>query len=175
MIMKFYFLLLSFFFATCTDKKSNTIKVSLPDFFDAHNWEVTNNSDTFYIFFSPVHDILVETYEYKIANGDSVHTQKNAIQIFNDSLKWKFKENIYTVTHIDSNKISLEFKNIMYHLNKISDDLMVLESFNDSFYFRRTLPISTFLVRRKYDYLNGTSGADSAEVLPRKMRKHNKL
>lgn len=169
-IMKIYLILISFLFA-CTNKKEKKTDVPLQSFFEPLNWEVTNKWDTSYIFFSPVHDSLVETYEYKIADGDSVSTQKNEIAFINDSIHWKFHESFYTIKQVDSNIISLELDNKKVQLNKISDSLMVLKTIDDSFYFRRTLPISTFLVRKKYDFINGTSGSDSAEVLPRKMRK----
>jgi hypothetical protein len=171
--MRLFFLFLSILLISCNTKKAHNKNLVLPDFFEPFNWQVANNSDTFYLFFSPVHDSLVEVFEYKIVNGDSVNTQKDSIGFLNDSLRWKFNNNIYNIIAVGSNKIALEDQNIQYNLQKISDSLMVLGSKNDSFYFRRTLPISTFLVRKKDDYLKGSSGADSAEVLPRKVKKAN--
>jgi hypothetical protein len=171
--MKLSFLFLFFLLAACTPGRVTNVQASLTDFFEPLNWQVIHNRDTFYIFFSPINDSLVETYEYKIINGDSVNTQQNAIKYFDDTLKWQFNEYYYTISQIEKNKISLALNNEIYYLNKISDSLMVVEGFDDSLYFKRTLPLSTFLVRKKYDFVNGTSGTDSAETEPRKIREYN--
>jgi hypothetical protein len=159
--------------AACTSKKNNGRQTSLTDFFEPLNWQVSNNGDTFYVFFSPIHDSLVETFEYEIINGDSVNTQHNIIKYLDDTLKWQFNEHLYVISQVDSSKIFLALNNEMHYLNKISDSLMVLNVLEDSFYFRRTLPISSFLIRKKFDFIKGTSGTDSSETLPRKIRKDN--
>jgi hypothetical protein len=169
--MKIIFCFLILFLAACTPDKNNDKQTSLTDFFEPFNWQVSSNGDTFYVFFSPINDSLVETFEYKIINGDSVNTQHKAIKYFNDTLKWQFNEYLYVISQFDSSKIFLALKNEVYYLNKISDSLMVLKVLDDSFYFRRTLPISTFLIRKKHDFINATSGTDSSETSPGKNKK----
>lgn len=60
-------------------------------------------------------------------------------------------------------------QNATHTLIKRNDSTLVLGSINDTIYFNKTLPISTFLVRARYDFQHSSKWTDSAEIKRRQV------
>ena len=133
------------------------------------NWRVTGDSDTSYIYFSRQMDNAYRTYEYRIIKGDSSGTRQNSISISGDSVTWTWNNRLLVLENVKGNKAgwkeNLSHEN--FSLEKVSDSILQMKGPNVRLLFKKTLPLSTFLVRARYDYEHGTKFSDSAEVKPR--------
>jgi len=129
------------------------------------NWQLIDGADTSYLYFSRIGDVHTNIYQFVIVKGDSADTRLNTIVTNNDTVFWKWenkqwylqaandsvmewadagpKENsAYRFTKKDSSHISYRFPN------------------GHQAVLTKTLPLSSFLVRVKYDYEHGTNFAN---------------
>jgi len=165
--------------AACNNEVRETVRRAPKDKFDAidgitgiANWRVVDGTDTSYLYFSRMGDALIHVYHFSISKGDSVNTQMFNIVNRGDSVVWAWGNKGYLLSSIDSNTARWEDlrnrKDVI--ILKKADRLHMSFLFPDGHEatMQQTLPLSTFLVRRKYDYLHGTSYTDSALIKPRK-------
>lgn len=138
------------------------------------NWQLINGVDTSYIYFSRIGN-LINVYRYNVSKGDSVNTQMNNILHQSDSIIWNWDNEKLLLTGADSNTINWEAMNAAKDKYKLSKTDSIHMSFvlpnGQTAVMKKMLPLSTFLVRQKYDYTHGTSYTDSASLLYRHPRK----
>jgi hypothetical protein len=137
------------------------------------NWQMTNSEDTSYVYFSSQFDESLKVYEYRLIRGDSVVTCEGNISISADSVLWSWNHHLLFLLDADEKKANWRDKGSgeNYVLEKINDSSLQFRSSSIFLNLKKTLPLSTFLVRSKYDYEHGTMLADSAEIPPRKTQK----
>jgi len=173
------FLLISFFMTVLLACNQVGKTVQFPkDKFDAiekivgtDNWQLVDGQDTSYLYFSRTGVVHFNIYHYWIVKGDSVGTRMNNITDQEDAVAWNRGDEKLILADVDNNVII--WKNISndkdrYVLKK-TDSLhlsFILPDGHTSI-MTRTLPLGTFLIRKRYDYLHGTSYADSPEVKSR--------
>ncbi|HEV8284056.1 MAG TPA: hypothetical protein VGQ09_07085 [Chitinophagaceae bacterium] len=135
------------------------------------NWRITGGSDTSYIYFSQQADNTYTIYEYKLVHGDSSITWQGSISALGDSVVWNWDNHLLKLEQIFDIKANWKEKstNENYVLQKINDSSLQLSSSTRQLMLKKTLPLSTFLVRAKYDYEHGTQFLDSVEVLPKRI------
>ena len=137
--------------------------------FSGGNWRYINEKDTQYLFFSREGAELYKVYYYKLQNGDSVNSYIATIQPENNNIVW----------NLPSDKLILEFANdtacmwrsVGGHFKNefirkdsshiIANDISENGADKQQFVLVRTLPISTFLIRSKYDFLHGANTANA--------------
>lgn len=175
----------SIFFLTACNNNSAPVKKDEVKFpkgkFDAienligtSNWRVITDQDTSYLYFSRTGDLHFNVYHYRINKGDSADTRMNNIDNVQDSVIWNFNNEDLLLSE-GNNKILVWKK-----LNEPQDQYILekTDSVNMSFTFpdghkaimKKTLPLSVFLARKRYDYLHGTSYVDSPEVKSRELQ-----
>ena len=138
------------------------------------NWQVTNGTDTAYIYFSQQFDNSYSIYEYKLVQGDSSVSWRGSIVTSDDSIVWNWNNHSLWLEEINGSKANWKEKNSgeNYVMQKINDSTLQVRSSSMQLMFKRTLPLSTFLIRAKYDYRHGSNLLDRAEIPPQKL-KHN--
>jgi hypothetical protein len=167
-IMRSFFIAFAFFCFSCNNTASNSNQLPrLQQFFGTANWEVSNGQDTSYVFFSPQTDNSFKTYEYNLSKGDSVHTEMGAIGSKDEKVHWNFFNRVLVLETINDNEARWKDSTGKdYILIKQNDSLLYLRTPDTDLRFAKTLPLSTFLVRAKYDYEHGSNLRDSSEVKP---------
>ena len=165
-------ILIAFIFCTvgCSSRSSGYDQLEqLQNVFGTANWRVVKGTDTSYIFFSPQVDKSIKTYQFNLLKGDSVHTKTGSIKLVNGKVEWSFFNRVWMLDHIGNNEMTWKDANqLKYILTRENDSSMQIKTPDGEWQFKRTLPLSTFLVRAKYDYEQGSKLADSGEVKPRK-------
>ena len=138
------------------------------------NWQLIDGVDTSYIYFSRIGN-LINVYRYNISKGDSVNTRMNNIVHQSDSVIWNWDNEKLFLTGVDSNAINWEAMNAGKDKYKIFKADSIYMSFvfpnGHTAVMKKMLPLSTFLVRKKYDYTHGTSYIDSSTILLRQTKK----
>lgn len=137
------------------------------------NWELVTPGDTSFVYFSRLGDTYINVYKYKLVNGDSANTQVSNMISRQDTIAWTGTNEQYILSAVtDSAIIWQDMSNgdKKYTISKYDSTHISLSSSGRSELMKRTLPLSVFLVRKKYDYLHGTAYADSAEVAPRPVK-----
>jgi hypothetical protein len=140
-----------------------------------NNWQMIDGPDTSYIYFSRIGNSYINGYRYQINKGDSINTQMNNIIHQQDSVIWNWGKEKLLLVSVNDNTIQWEkmsVDNAKYTMQK-TDSLHISFVFPDGHkaILKRTLPLSTFLVRKQYDYAHGTSYLDSAEITTRPVKK----
>jgi hypothetical protein len=141
------------------------------------NWQLIDGVDTAYIYFSRIGN-EINVYRYTINKGDSVNSRMNNIVHQSDSVIWNWENEKLLLTGVDSNSINW----VAMNAGKDKYKMVKTDSLHISFVFpnghtadlKKTLPLSAFLVRQKYDATHGTSYTDSATVLSRQTKKKEK-
>lgn len=166
--------------AACNNQPQQTIHTP-KDTFNAidsitgvANWQLTDGPDTSYLYFSRMGDALIHVYHFSMDKGDSVHTRMNNIVGRQDTVIWNLGDKQLLLASVNGQTARWEDMNN----RKDTYVLQKTDSQHISFLFpdghkatmRLTLPLSTFLVRQKYDYQHATSYSDSALVKPRGVR-----
>lgn len=126
-----------------------------------------------YAFFTRENDVLYKLYSYYVKNGDSALTLFTTIYAAKDEILWYTEGDDdgyrYLLEHADDTSnlwttgggasLTLQFTR--------KDSRIIAGCYHDrfcgwrsSFPMVRTLPISSFLARSKYDYLHGTNTVD---------------
>jgi hypothetical protein len=138
------------------------------------NWQLIDGHDTSYIYFSRIGNAYINVYRYQISKGDSVNTQMNNIIHQQDSVVWNWGNEKLLLAAV--NDTTIEWKkmgagNAKYIMQK-ADSLHLAFVFPDGHkvIMKRTLPLSAFLVRQRYDYVHGASYTDSAVIMPRHIK-----
>ena len=145
-----YIIILLAFMAACNEPDVKMQFDDLEKVFDTGNWRVMGAKDTSYLFFSREGERLFKVYSYVIKDGDSVSSKITIIEAKAGKIIWGNNELIST-----TDKESV-WKNNDYYKKRDSLHIDATHAV-----LLRTLPISTFLVRSKYDHLHGTHTADA--------------
>jgi hypothetical protein len=166
-------------FAACnqTTKNNDTPKEKIDrieSITGSDNWQIIDGMDTSYIYFSRIGN-GINVYRYAVSKGDSVNTRMNNILHQSDSVIWNWDNEKLVLAGIDSNTINWEAMNTRKDKYKMlkTDSLHISLVFPDGHtaVMKKTLPLSTFLVRQRYDYTHGTSYVDSAAIMSRHKKK----
>ena len=129
--------------------------------FAAGNWRSINYDDTSYLFFSREGDLHYKIYRYYIEEGDSVNTAVFNIGPQGDSIVMKVDDEFRVLVSVDENGSSWKDQDSEYRIAKIdSSHIELRKDGKVTNTLSRTLPISTFLVRCRYDFTHGTNTAD---------------
>lgn len=132
------------------------------------NWKMIDGNDTSYFYFSRLGDINYNVYHYKIAKGDSSIVEESFINYINNTICWIHPADTLKLASLDSVSAvwhTLKDDKPMYAFKRLSDSTMsVLFPDEKQVTLKRTLPLATFLVRSKYDYINNTHTVDSPLV-----------
>jgi hypothetical protein len=175
--MKKYFLLGVLISGACNqiDKKNaindlQKIRSLLP----TANWRIIDGADTSYIYFSDQFDSIYKTYEYKLVRGDSSVVYEGSIEAYSDSVVWDWNNHSLRLEEAADSKLNWKEKTSdeKYVLQKINDSSLQLSSPEKQWRLKRILPLTTFLVRARYDYEHGTKCLDSVEVPPQQLIQH---
>jgi hypothetical protein len=133
----------------------------LEKIFQNENWLMLNGKDSSYLYCSRLGQRNFKTYQYKMSKGDSVSSVITEIRLSSDTITWQLPVNL---TPVYLNKISAneivwaDNKNLdFYVFQKIDSDHIQLKFPNGELRnLLKTITLSSFLVRSKYDYLHGT-------------------
>ena len=135
----------------------------LEKMFTNDNWMKVDGQDTSYYYFSRIQSVT-RVYHYRLVKGDSVNTDISLINLLNDSLVWKLNDTTYLfLAGINENgsvwdriNQSITVKSFLVFEKK--DERNIYMKFADSaqLLLIKTLPLSAFLVRSRYDFLHGT-------------------
>ena len=176
----FFIFFLTLVFAACNQTvKNNNIPTDkfnqIESIIGTANWQLIDGGDTSYVYFSRIGNGFINGYRYQISKGDSANTRMNNIFHQQDSVFWNWGNEKLLLVSVNDNTIQWEkmsTENAKFTIQK-TDSLHLSFVFPDGHkaVMQRTLPLSTFLVRKHYDYAHGTSYSDSAEVKARPVKK----
>lgn len=141
----------------------------LEETFGAGNWRYINEKDTQYLFFSREGAELYKVHYYKLQNGDSVNSYIATIQPENENIVWNLPSDKLMLEFVNDTaslwrSVAGHFKNEFIRQDSahiIANDIPDKDADKQQFVLVRTLPISTFLIRSKYDFLHGTNTANA--------------
>ena len=106
------------------------------------------------MFFSREGDTLFKVYSYLMKNGDSVETYISTIKPEGENIVWDYGWAQRELEHADEKANSWSGEDGKFKYTKL-DSLHILGTSGQlSDTLVRTLPISTFLIRAKHDFLN---------------------
>jgi len=173
----FSFCLLLAALAACNNQTSKTVPApkSTFDAIDSitgvASWQLVDGPDTTYLYFSRMGNALIHVYHFSINKGDSANTRMNNIVSAGDSVVWNWGDKQLLLVAANGRMArweDLANRNDVYTLQK-TDSLHLAFLFPGGRVasMQLTLPLATFLVRRKYDYIHGTHYLDSGAVAPR--------
>jgi hypothetical protein len=140
----------------------------LENVFSVANWQITDGPDTSYLYFSRLGDLDYSVYDFKIIQGDSSLQELSTIGYRNNRVTWEHLND--TATLVSSDTVTLVWNSIkgdkmLYRFKKLSDSTIAVElPGGRKFTMTKTLPLATFLVRSRYDYMNHTHTVDSPMV-----------
>ncbi|HYF31939.1 MAG TPA: hypothetical protein VD993_12535 [Chitinophagaceae bacterium] len=130
--------------------------------FETGNWRHTAYEDTTYLFFSREGDTHYKVYRYRMMDGDSVQSAIFNIQWQNDTILMKVDDEYRILTAVDDNSNAWSHDGAVYRFTKLDSLHLLLDNDGKSIdTLKRTLPISTFLARSKYDFVHGTNTANA--------------
>jgi hypothetical protein len=170
--MRIILIVFVLFIFSCNSKQERSVQLEqLQNIFGTANWQVIKGTDTSYIFFSGRDDNSFKTYQYNLFKGDSSNTEIGSVQLNNEGkVEWSLFNKRLVLYDIKNNETNWkDGADTIYVLTKQNDSLLMMQTPQGNLQFKKTLPLSTFLVRGKYDYEHGSNLADSAEVKPRKL------
>ncbi|MFT3932919.1 MAG: hypothetical protein QM726_04825 [Chitinophagaceae bacterium] len=162
------------FFASCENAVSNSSLSkdekkqspkekldSLEKMFGSDNWLAVDGKDSSYFYFSRLSANNFKTYSYRMLKGDSTASVVTEITISGDSILWKLpgKDKQLLLKQVTGNEAVWNEINTVnsYSFSKIdSSKLLMKYSAGNSIELVKTITLSAFLVRSKYDYKNGT-------------------
>ena len=158
--------------AASTAAASSIYKMDmLEKMFTNDNWMKANGHDTSYYYFSR-NQAVTSVYHYRIVKGDSLNTIISRAHLINDSLVWKFNDTTdLALTAIsekrsawDRTNTGIPVKSFLVLEKKDDNHIAVKFAGSREFLLTKTLSLSAFLVRSRYDFLHGTRFAFSDTV-----------
>jgi hypothetical protein len=183
MINKLAGILLVFCLASCsnnnsgtnTDKESIVPKVEalpardlksgrfdlLENLFQNENWLLLNNTDSSYLYCSRLGRAYFKTYEFKIVKGDSANTIVSEMKLSADTITWQLPQKpipVYLNRITNNEAVWADKENLhFYSFQRVDSNHLHIKYPDGSFKnLVKTITLSSFLVRSKYDYLHGT-------------------
>ncbi|MBI1343209.1 MAG: hypothetical protein GC171_09760 [Terrimonas sp.] len=146
----------------------------LENVFEVANWQKITGKDTVYQYFSRMGDELFHVYQYSIEKGDSASSHLSFIRQNGGKIQWSLEDGSFELSSVDSTSSKwIDGKGSpAFAYKKISDSLITFtREGQPEILMRKTLPLATFLVRSRYDFINGTHTVDSA-LVPGKDKDH---
>ena len=143
----------------------------LENVFSTANWKKIEGTDTSYLYFSRLGDLTYNVYGFTLVQGDSSLHELSTIRYSNKEISWE--QSADTLTLVSSDTATLVWNSgkpdkTIYRFEKKSDNVISADlPGNKKATLLKTLPLATFLVRSRYDYLNNTHTVDSPLVPPR--------
>ncbi|HTL10129.1 MAG TPA: hypothetical protein VL307_17765 [Chitinophagaceae bacterium] len=129
--------------------------------FQNDNWLVIQGKDSSYLYCSRLGTSFVKTYYFRMERGDSVQTTIDTLHYKGNAIGWTLPFNKTPVQLVAADSNKMVFKNVSgseaYEFNKKSNQEIVVKMPDGSnLQMLKTPPLSSFLVRSKYDYMHGT-------------------
>jgi hypothetical protein len=134
---------------------------SLEKLFDNANYLIAEGKDTNYLYFSRNSDYLIKTHSFKMINGDSSNVRIDSIKLDeSNNIRWNFGEiklalknttdmqSVWSVNGSDS--INYLFQKSGYNT------IQFVKEGGKKKVLKKTIALSTFLVRSYYDFKHGT-------------------
>lgn len=142
----------------------------LEKMFTNDNWMKVDGRDTSYYYFSRIPS-ETRVHQYRMSKGDSVNTTISVIRFLSDSLVWQYND----TTHLFLSGITekrAEWSRMdhdppafyMAFAKKDEKNINLVFPDKKQVLLIKTLPLSTFLVRSRYDFSHGTKFAFSDTV-----------
>ncbi len=143
----------------------------LEKMFNNDNWMTADDNDTSYYYFSRIPS-EIQIQHYRMIKGDSVMTNLSAIRFSNDSLVWRYNDstNLFlsgiTEKGSEWTRTDKALPGSFYMAFEQKNEKHITLSFagKKQFTLTKTLPLSTFLIRSRYDFLHGTRFAFSDTI-----------
>lgn len=147
--------------------------------FNNDNWIMADGIDTSYYYFSRTTPENTNVYRFRMHKGDSVNTVLSHIGFLKDAVIWKLNDStILSLAAISDstaawNIAGSDGKGVAFMTFDKKDDKHISIALKDKppVLLTRTLPLSTFLVRSRYDFLHGTKFAFSDTSFNRRRSK----
>jgi hypothetical protein len=140
----------------------------LENIFSIANWKTIDGADTSYLYFSRLGDLNYKVYDFKIVKGDSSLREVSEINYVNKDVNWILSAGTLKLVSSDSTSAiwnTVEGNKMAYSFKRLSDSsIFVKLPGNRQAVMMKTLPLATFLVRSKYDYISNTHTVDSPIV-----------
>jgi hypothetical protein len=131
---------------------------SLEKVFDNQNWMVIRGKDTSYLYLSRLNNFLILAHNFNMKKGDSTNLIIDSIVVVdNRKVSWKHNNKNYileSATDYTNNWVADSSK-IIFRKNDIGTLGFEITG-QEKLMLKKTLPLSTFLVRSFYDYQHGT-------------------
>ena len=134
------------------------------------NWRMIEGADTSYIYFSRQTDNSYKISQFKLVKGDSSISDQSGISISGNSVTWNRNKKLLVLKTVKDNKSTWkqDDTNENFLLSKLDDSTLLIDLPSKQLMLKKTLPLSSFLVRAKYDYEHGTKLLESPELKPRR-------
>ena len=129
-----------------------------------------DGTDTSYIYFSRQTDNSYKITQFKLLKGDSSITDQSNISISGNSVTWHRDKKLLVLETVNNNKSTWkqDDANENFLLSKLNDSTLLIDLPSKQLTLKKTLPLSSFLVRAKYDYEHGTKLLEAPELKPRR-------
>lgn len=136
------------------------------------NYLVVKGKDTSFLYFTRLGKSDFFTHSYRLAKGDSTQVSIDTLQINNtNQVQWNWNGKTLLLQECDNIKALWQDKfnaNEKVDFMKIGSGRFDLVINNKQLILNKTLPISLFLVRARYDYQNHTHYAFDTTNFTRK-------
>jgi hypothetical protein len=131
---------------------------SLEHFFGNENWLVKSDKDTSYLLFSRQNDTYIKVYQYKISNGDSINNIISAISVKEDHVIWGLSGRQLVLQKAIGKqtdwKTLPDTTTVSFLLT--DKDKIVWQEGSKKIFMVKTITLSDFLVRSRYDFIHRT-------------------
>ena len=151
--------------AKISESISNNISLinqfnALEQIFSNDNWMIKKQNDTTYFYFSRINNFKVNIYQYHLIKGDSAKVAYTIMEPRANQIIWNFDEH---QLHLESatkhravfsaiNNDPLKWEFIRIDNNQIQ----MINPTKKQINWSKISPLSTFLIRSRYDYSHGT-------------------
>ena len=152
------------------EKKAKEDLQALNTILPTANWRMIDGTDTSYIYFSRQTDNSYKISQFKLLKGDSSMTDQSNISISGNSVTWTRDKKLLVLETVDDNKSTWkqDDSNENFLLSKLDDSTLLIDLTSKQITLKKMLPLSSFLVRAKYDYEHGTKLLEAPELKPRR-------
>ena len=149
---------------------------ALAKLFGNDNYMILSGKDTNYIYFSRTTEYLIKTHSYKMVKGDSAEVKIDSIKLDSgNNLQWTLggtKLTLKNNTDFNANWNIANTDSGYYQFQKTDNNtIMLVQSGGIKKTLKKTITLSTFLVRSFYDFEHGTRLAFDSTDFNKKTRK----
>ena len=142
---------------------------SLEKMFDNDNWMSIDKKDTSYYYFSRTEPGSLKVFHYSMLHGDSVSTVLTVMKLSNAALTWQMEGRKLTLDSTRKNIckwIDLPGKEAITFRKKSDKEIEVTSGGKQVMKLQKTVTLSSFLTRSRYDHIHNTRLAfnDSVKI-----------